>query len=387
MDNVKKFWFEFGTRIKKPVIEGGQYLGLLDSRLSSSLTNIESRLGAVHNFANIRMNLVKSGMEDLIDAGEVMTDEAGKAYGKGPYFDILGGWETALGEKGGLKGAAEIGQVKELTDKQLANMTKTGLQGKGMIPVGFQYQWLGIMFAGMALKKTFDKLVQPAMQLFGVFDLLNNVLVVLFVPFMVMMMPYFIQFAKFLIELSPFAKMILAWVTVFIFIGGTLLLILGQAELAFNSLLMILGAPLAAAFSAFLIAIVMLTVAIAALVSWMDYLLRMKEQGINTPVKTDLLGGMGVGSLFAGPMGLIPGAVAGGMMHMAGYARGGIVTSPTLALLGESGPEAVVPLGAGGSYFGNFNINANMASTLDVDILAKRIFNMMNDNQQYKRGY
>ena len=29
---------------------------------------------------------------------------------------------------------------------------------------------------------------------------------------------------------------------------------------------------------------------------------------------------------------------------------GGIVRSPTLALIGESGPEAVVPLGSGGSF-------------------------------------
>jgi hypothetical protein len=35
--------------------------------------------------------------------------------------------------------------------------------------------------------------------------------------------------------------------------------------------------------------------------------------------------------------------------HIAELAAGGIVTKPTLALIGESGPEAVVPLGAGGA--------------------------------------
>ena len=37
-------------------------------------------------------------------------------------------------------------------------------------------------------------------------------------------------------------------------------------------------------------------------------------------------------------------------------ARGGIVTRPTIALIGEAGPEAVVPLGAS-SGFGNVTIN------------------------------
>jgi hypothetical protein len=40
-------------------------------------------------------------------------------------------------------------------------------------------------------------------------------------------------------------------------------------------------------------------------------------------------------------------------------AAGGIVTSPTLALIGEAGPEAVVPLGKGGGMGNNVTINVN----------------------------
>jgi phage-related minor tail protein len=42
-------------------------------------------------------------------------------------------------------------------------------------------------------------------------------------------------------------------------------------------------------------------------------------------------------------------------------AAGGIVTSPTLALIGEAGPEAVVPLGRGGGMGGN-NIYVTVTS-------------------------
>ena len=50
----------------------------------------------------------------------------------------------------------------------------------------------------------------------------------------------------------------------------------------------------------------------------------------------------------------------GGIPFIPGLQRGGIVTSPTLATIGEAGPEAVVPLNrAGGFGMGNVTINVN----------------------------
>ena len=40
-------------------------------------------------------------------------------------------------------------------------------------------------------------------------------------------------------------------------------------------------------------------------------------------------------------------------------ASGGIVTSPTMALIGESGPEAVIPLGSGGGLGNTYNISVD----------------------------
>ena len=69
-------------------------------------------------------------------------------------------------------------------------------------------------------------------------------------------------------------------------------------------------------------------------------------------------------------MGSIAGGVAGSVGGwfkglVPGLATGGIVTSPTLALIGEAGPEAVVPLdrfhGGGGSTF-NITVNAGMGT-------------------------
>jgi len=62
-------------------------------------------------------------------------------------------------------------------------------------------------------------------------------------------------------------------------------------------------------------------------------------------------------------------------------AMGGIVTSPTLALIGEAGPEAVVPLGRGGMGGTVININpVVMAGTEDV--MARAIVKSLNDYQR-----
>jgi hypothetical protein len=50
-------------------------------------------------------------------------------------------------------------------------------------------------------------------------------------------------------------------------------------------------------------------------------------------------------------------------------AAGGIVTSPTLSLIGEAGPEAVIPLGQMGSMGGttiNLTINGSVTSEGDL---------------------
>jgi phage-related minor tail protein len=82
------------------------------------------------------------------------------------------------------------------------------------------------------------------------------------------------------------------------------------------------------------------------------------------------------GAVAAAVRAIIPdvGSIAGGIASsvggffksmVPGLAHGGIVRSPTLALIGEAGPEAVVPLdrfhGGGGSTF-NITVNAGLGT-------------------------
>ena len=70
-------------------------------------------------------------------------------------------------------------------------------------------------------------------------------------------------------------------------------------------------------------------------------------------------GGSIIGDAIGGVTGLIP-----------GLAEGGIVTGPTLALIGEAGPEAVVPLDRAGGI-GGMNVTVNMPPGSDgADVVA-----------------
>ena len=66
------------------------------------------------------------------------------------------------------------------------------------------------------------------------------------------------------------------------------------------------------------------------------------------------------------------------------------MNSPTLALIGEAGPEAVVPLGKGGGMGNTFNINIDVSGMTDRS--DKRAFAMQisdeiqKEMRRYGRG-
>ena len=117
-------------------------------------------------------------------------------------------------------------------------------------------------------------------------------------------------------------------------------------------------------------------------------------KGIATGGKKGGVIGAGVGTAartMAGPAGT---AVTGVSMLSKGYsflkkklgfAKGGIVTKPTLGILGEAGPEAAIPLSKMGGMGGGatnitVNVDANVSSDIDLDRLADQISAKIYDN-------
>jgi hypothetical protein len=85
-------------------------------------------------------------------------------------------------------------------------------------------------------------------------------------------------------------------------------------------------------------------------------------------------------------IGKIPGvgAIGGliGKIDIPGFANGGIVTGPTLAMVGEKGPEAIVPLNKAGG-FGGVTINVNGGISTSAQI-GQAVYNsLLNYKQVY----
>jgi phage-related protein len=72
----------------------------------------------------------------------------------------------------------------------------------------------------------------------------------------------------------------------------------------------------------------------------------------------------GIGSAI---LGAIPGG--GIIKNILPFADGGIVTRPTVGLIGEAGPEAVIPLGKGGGGLGGNTINITVTSANPDDVI------------------
>ena len=69
----------------------------------------------------------------------------------------------------------------------------------------------------------------------------------------------------------------------------------------------------------------------------------------------------GNGAALGGSDGVKVNPIGGDMIALA---SGGIVTSPTMALIGEAGPEAVIPLSRGGGFGGGITINITNAGSV-----------------------
>jgi len=79
----------------------------------------------------------------------------------------------------------------------------------------------------------------------------------------------------------------------------------------------------------------------------------------------------------------------GRSLGIPGYAEGGIVSSPTLAMVGERGPEAIVPLdrgGIGGNITINFTEPVFMEREESINKLADRIYRVIKKNQRFSFG-
>lgn len=100
----------------------------------------------------------------------------------------------------------------------------------------FKMELLGIMFFGMAIAGFFTAMLQPAMDAFGVFDLISIMLMMLFLPAAQKTSEKLIGLLGVIDNLSPAQKELISTIALIGVAFGTFLFILGQVSLGFDSL-------------------------------------------------------------------------------------------------------------------------------------------------------
>ncbi len=100
----------------------------------------------------------------------------------------------------------------------------------------FRMELLGILFAGLALKGVMMGLLQPAMNAYGIFDLMSTLLLVTFAPLMDKLLPVFLSLADVFMNLSPEVQTTIGYLVEFLAIFGTVAMNVAMIGLAFSSL-------------------------------------------------------------------------------------------------------------------------------------------------------
>ena len=95
---------------------------------------------------------------------------------------------------------------------------------------------LSVMFAGMALQKSMSRLLRPAAEEVGMFEVFGDILSTTFTPIMEALMPLFEWFSDVMDKLGDGVKIVIGVLTIFLFLLGIGLALGGQLGLAFGGL-------------------------------------------------------------------------------------------------------------------------------------------------------
>lgn len=106
---------------------------------------------------------------------------------------------------------------------------------------GFRMEMLGVMFFGMGIQRFFQGLLKPAMQMAGVFDLINQVLGIVFLPIVLALLDPLLALSNWLINLSDDTKLLLGKIVLFGAILGGALFIIGMFALGIGSIILAFG--------------------------------------------------------------------------------------------------------------------------------------------------
>ena len=225
---------------------------------------------------------------------------------------VLNKWSRRLGIsagvlEGGMRDANLIftkqGAILDRTTGRFIKQNKAMLKAK-KAAAGFKFEWLSVMFAGMALYRVFGGLIRKQMELWGITEGYGAMLTAMFIPVMETLSPVLWSLIDFFTNLDPEIQAAIGWFAALMAALGAILAVTGSWKLAIAGIAKVFGITASAASTAIL-SIMAIIAGIVLIVTGVVMVIKGKLEGIGLII-------MGVGAillLFIGWWALIPIAV------------------------------------------------------------------------------
>jgi len=122
-----------------------------------------------------------------------------------------------------------ITKNRQIVDQFTGKLVDVGQAAKKSAIMGrrFKFEWLGIMFAGMALDRAFGGLVRQQFKLFGVTDMLSSAWTLVMLPVMEKILPLIYNLLEVFMNLPEKVKLAIGTFVLFGAIFGKILLVVG----------------------------------------------------------------------------------------------------------------------------------------------------------------
>ena len=131
------------------------------------------------------------------------------------------------------KSTKQIGTMNGAIFNQQKTVTKTT---KGLRK--FKFEWLGVMFAGMALYRVFGGLIKAQMDLFGISEMLSATWMIVLLPVMEWLADLLYPILGYFMDLPTPVKILIGAFVLLAAVVGLFLMVIGQVMLGVASIVM-----------------------------------------------------------------------------------------------------------------------------------------------------
>lgn len=134
----------------------------------------------------------------------------------------------------------KTGNVTDKAGRRIRNVNKTMDSGK-IAAKGFNFAWLSVMFAGMAIYRVFGGIIRQQLQLWGLMEGFGAMITVVMLPVMEMLSDILWPIIDYFMNLPEPVQKVIGMFILLAAAIGLILMVLGQVMLGFIGIVLLMG--------------------------------------------------------------------------------------------------------------------------------------------------